>query len=76
MCLAVPMKVVSVTGDLARVELDGVVRDVSVALLEDVSPGDHVIVHAGFALERLDEEAARETMALFREIAEAGEETS
>jgi hydrogenase expression/formation protein HypC len=68
------MKVLSVEGDLARVELDGISREVSVALLPEVSPGDHVIVHAGFALERLDEEAARETLELFREISEAAGE--
>ncbi len=74
MCLAVPMKVVSVEGEMARVEIDGVSREVSVALLESVEPGDHVIVHAGYALERLDEDAARETLALFREIAESAED--
>jgi len=74
MCLAVPMRVVHIDGDRARVELEGVSREVSVALLESVAVGDHVIVHAGYALERLDEKAARETLDLFREISESAGE--
>ena len=68
MCLAVPMRVVAIDGDTARVETDGVARDVSLALVPDAELGDHVIVHAGYALERLDEEAAAETLRLFRGV--------
>ena len=71
MCLAVPMKVRSIDDDRARVELDGVSMEVSIALLETVSPGDFVIVHAGFAIDRLDEAEGEETLRLFRDIAEA-----
>jgi hydrogenase expression/formation protein HypC len=71
MCLAVPMKVRSINGDLARVDLDGASMDVSIALLETVAPGDFVIVHAGFAIDRLDEAEGEDTLRLFRDIAEA-----
>jgi hydrogenase expression/formation protein HypC len=65
MCLAVPMKVTSIDGSLAVTELDGVKRETSLMLLgEDVMVGDFVVVHAGFAISRLDEEEARETLSL------------
>lgn len=65
MCLAVPMQVVSLEpGQEAIVELDGVRQRVSLALLEGIEPGDHVIVHVGFALARLDETEARSTLNL------------
>jgi hydrogenase expression/formation protein HypC len=71
MCLGVPAKVVERTGDTGFVELGGVRREISLMLLDDVSVGEWVIVHAGFAIERLSEEEARQTLALFREIADA-----
>jgi len=75
MCMAVPMRVIEIHGDLG-VELGGVRREVSLQLLEDVRENDYVIVHAGFAIEKLDEEAARETLELFRQMEEViGHET-
>ena len=69
MCLGVPMKIVSRDGDSVVAEVDGVQREASVMLLgEDVSVGDYVIVHAGFAISRLDEEYAEETLRLMREV--------
>ncbi len=68
MCLAIPAKILSVDGDTAVIELGGMRREVSVILLDNVSVGDWVIVHAGFAIERLSEEDAEQTLALFREI--------
>lgn len=68
MCLAVPMKLVEVSGNLGTVELEGVRRTVSLDLLEGAAPGDYVIVHAGFAIERLDPEEARKTLELFKEL--------
>jgi hydrogenase expression/formation protein HypC len=59
------------TGDAAVVELGGVRREISLMLLDDVSVGEWVIVHAGFAIGRLSEEEAQQTLALFREIADA-----
>ena len=68
MCLAVPMKVVSIEGPVAQVEESGVRREARVDLLEDLAIGDYVIVHAGIAIQRLDETEAEETLALLREM--------
>lgn len=69
MCLAVPMRVTAVLEDqLAEVEIGGVSSRVSVALIEAVSAGDYLIVHAGFAIARLDVEQAEQSLALFDEI--------
>ena len=69
MCLGVPMQVVSIDGSNAVAEIDGVKREASLMLMaEDVRVGDFVIVHAGFAISRLDEEDARQTLALMREV--------
>jgi len=73
MCLGVPAKILSVRGDTAVIALGGVQREISVVLLEEVSAGDWVIVHAGFAIERLSEEEAERTLALFQEIRNANE---
>ncbi len=70
MCLAIPARVVEVTeNDQAIVDLGGVRKDVSLALVEGVQVGDYVIVHVGYALTRLDPEEAEKTLAL---MAEAG----
>ncbi|WP_183363149.1 HypC/HybG/HupF family hydrogenase formation chaperone [Geomonas limicola] len=69
MCVGVPMQVISIDGDQAVAEVDGVKREASLMLLNDeVTVGDFVIVHAGFAISKLDEEDARETLALMREV--------
>jgi len=68
MCLAVPMRLVEICGNLGTVELEGVRRTVSLDLLEGPAVGDYVIVHAGFAIERLDPGEARKTLDLFREL--------
>jgi len=71
MCLGIPAKVLETGDGAAVVELGGVRREISVMLVDDVAVGEWVIVHAGFAIEKLSEEAAEQTLALFREIAEA-----
>ena len=69
MCLGVPMKIISKEGDNVVAEVDGVQKEASVMLLgEEVAVGDYVIVHAGFAISRLDEEYAEETLRLMREV--------
>ena len=69
MCLAIPACVEQlVAGDSAIVNLGGVRKEISLALVEDVAVGDYVIVHAGFALQKLDPEEAAQTLALFAEI--------
>jgi len=76
MCLAVPMKVINIEGEMAVAEIDGVKREASLMMLsEDVKIGDYVLIHAGFAISRLDEEEALETLALMRECLELGQET-
>jgi hydrogenase expression/formation protein HypC len=70
MCLAIPARVVELNdNDIAIVDLGGVRKDVSLALVEGVSVGDYVIIHVGYALTRLDPEEAEKTLEL---MAEAG----
>ncbi|GAB4254753.1 MULTISPECIES: HypC/HybG/HupF family hydrogenase formation chaperone [Deferrisoma] len=71
MCVAVPGEILEVREDgTAEVDFGGVRRTVSTALLPDLEAGDFVIVHAGFALHRVDPGEARETRELFRQILE------
>ena len=72
MCLAVPMMVKSIDGDTAVCEIDGVRREASLMMVDDVAVGDFVLIHAGFAIENLDQEDAEQTLALFREVLAAG----
>lgn len=72
MCLAVPSKIIEINDALAKVEVDGVIREASLMLLEDACLGDYVIVHAGFAISKVDEEAALQTIADMRKILELG----
>lgn len=70
MCLAIPSKVVEIRDKMATIDLSGVRRDVSLLLLpEEAAVGDYVLVHAGFAIQRIDPEAAEEALKLLREIA-------
>jgi hydrogenase expression/formation protein HypC len=70
MCLGIPMKVIELGQGTAAVELDGAKRTVSTALLEKLSVGEYVIVHAGFAIQVLDEKEAKETIRMIRAITE------
>ena len=74
MCLAVPGRIVEIEGTKARVDFGGVTRDADMTFVPDASMGDYVLVHAGFAIERLDEAEAQETFKLFRELAQALDE--
>ena len=71
MCLAIPLIVTKIENEMGTVEVDGVVRKASLILLEDVSVGDYVIVHAGFAINKIDEKAALETIEELRNIADS-----
>jgi len=66
MCLAVPMRIVNIEDLLAIVEIDGVTRPVSVMLLPDAAIGDFVLVHAGFAIQKINEDEARRTEDLLK----------
>ena len=68
MCLAVPAKVLEVKDFLAKVELSGVTRDVSLMLLPEAKPGDYVLVHAGFAMQVVEEKEVEEMNALLAEM--------
>ncbi len=71
MCLAIPGKIIKVEGDYAKVDFGGVTRRVGISLLENVTENDYVIVHAGYAIEVLNEEEAEERLKLFQELAES-----
>jgi len=70
MCLAVPQEVISIAGDRAEVALSGNVREADITLVDDVNVGDWVLVHAGFAIEKLTREEAEETLRLFSQVEE------
>ena len=72
MCLAIPARVVQIEEGLGLVELGGVVREASFMLLPDAQVGDYVLLHAGYALQKVDEAEAEETFRLLAELAEAG----
>ena len=75
MCLAIPAQVVELReGDNAVVDLAGVRKEISLALVENVAVGDYVIVHVGYALNKLDPEEAAKTLALFGEIGQLGDD--
>lgn len=67
MCLAIPSKITKIQNNMATIDVEGVQREASLLLLEDARVGDYVIVHAGFAIQKLDEAAAQETIDLLRE---------
>jgi hydrogenase expression/formation protein HypC len=69
MCLAIPSKITKIENSMAVIDVDGVRRECSLLLVEDAQVGDYVIVHAGFAISRIDEAAALETLALLKEAA-------
>jgi hydrogenase expression/formation protein HypC len=72
MCLAIPARVIKIEEGLGLVELGGVVREASFMLLPDAQVGDYVLLHAGYALQKMDEAEAEETLRLLAEMAEAG----
>jgi len=70
MCLSVPGKVVEIQNNTAKVEVGGVIRDVSMDVCPDVVVGEYVLIHTGFAIQKLDEQEALETLDLLRKMAE------
>ena len=73
MCLAVPMKITAIDGFICRCEARGIEREVSLFLLqgEDLVPGDHVLVHVGYAIQKVSAEDAAASWELFDEVLEA-----
>lgn len=70
MCLGLPGKIVKIEGNMGTIEMLGASRDVSLDFVMGVEVGDYVLVHAGFAIQKIDEEEAERTIELFRELEE------
>jgi len=69
MCLAVPAKVIDIKGEVAKADFGGIQKDIIITLVEEnIKNGDYVLVHAGFAIQKIDEKTARETLELWKEI--------
>jgi hydrogenase expression/formation protein HypC len=74
MCLAIPAKIIKIDDGMGTIDMEGAQRDVSLLLLEDARIGDYVIVHAGFAIHKIDEAEAMESLKVLREMASLAEE--
>lgn len=72
MCLAVPMRIAEIADGAAICEVDGVRREASLMMLENAAVGDYVLIHAGFAIEKIDPREAQKTLDIFREVLNAG----
>lgn len=68
MCLSVPAKVVTIDGDMATVSLGETIVNASLQLVDDIEIGDYVLLHTGFAIQKLSQEDAEETFKLFEEL--------
>ena len=72
MCLGVPMQVKAIANEMAICEIDGVRREASMMMIDDIAVGDYVLIHAGFAIEKIDEEEARLTIQALRNALDMG----
>lgn len=72
MCLAVPAEIKEINGDVAKVDFGGVLKEVNISLV-DASIGEYVIVHAGFAIEKLNKEEAERSLDIFQQMLELEE---
>ncbi|MFA4852926.1 MAG: HypC/HybG/HupF family hydrogenase formation chaperone [Bacteroidales bacterium] len=70
MCLAIPAEIISMDGEMAKVSIGGTIVNASLQLLEDPKIGEFVLLHSGFAIERLSKEEAEETIRLLKELGE------
>lgn len=71
MCLAIPLKVVEIEGKQATGEIEGLCRKIRIDFIENLKVGDYVIVHAGFAIEKLSEEQAIDNLKAIKEVTDA-----
>ena len=71
MCLSVPARIVQVESNRAKAEVGGLLREISIDLCPEVAVGEYVLIHAGFAIQKLDEKEAKETLDLLAQLAEA-----
>lgn len=67
MCLAIPAEVIAIEGDNAKVSVGGVQKTISLALVDDIKIGDFVLIHVGYALNKINPEEAKKTLQLFAE---------
>ena len=67
MCWAIPAEVVRIEGSTATVKIEGVEREISLDLMKDVAPGDFLVIHAGYAIQKVSEEDARLTMQIMKD---------
>ena len=68
MCLAIPMKIKKLLGEFAEVESGRLIRTINIQMVADIKVGDYVLVHAGFAIQKVDPESAKETLRMVDEI--------
>jgi hydrogenase expression/formation protein HypC len=68
MCLAIPAKIIKINDQMGTIDMEGAQREASLLLLEDARVGDYVIVHAGFAIHKIDEAEAMESLKILREM--------
>lgn len=70
MCLAIPAKIITINKNLAEVDMAGVRRQADVRLLKEARPGDYILIHAGFGIEKIDKKEAQETLKVWKELDE------
>ncbi len=70
MCLSIPAKIISIEGNMAKASIGGTIIDAGLHLVENVKPGDYVLIHTGYALQIISEEEAMETLKTIRELEE------
>ena len=68
MCLGIPAKIIKIDGDFADANINGATIRIGLQLMDDIKPGDYVLVHTGYALEKLSEEEARDTLETLRQL--------
>ena len=69
MCLGIPAKIIKIENNMGTIDMEGTQREVSLLLQEDAKVGDYVIVHAGFAIQTIDEHEAMESLKVLRQLA-------
>jgi hydrogenase expression/formation protein HypC len=72
MCLGIPAKIISIDGEFAEASIDGARLQIGLQLVNDIKVGDYVLVHTGYALEKLNEEEALETLRVIRDLGSTG----
>lgn len=68
MCLSVPAQIIKIEGDNAEVSVGGTIMKANLSMVDDVKVGDYILLHTGFALQKIDEKEAEETLKIFREF--------